>query len=122
MWITPDAIIPEQHVKAWRITRDNITRGGTKALQELEEQSRNGSLVSLIQETILTSNQEIIRNDGDETKIIRQVVDSYRSRLRTALDIYEQSDGVRSPEARKLRLVLEHLARVTYRWLGDANG
>jgi hypothetical protein len=121
-WVTPDEIIPEQHVKAWRITRDNIAREGKQALEGLENQSRNGALVGLIQETITTSNQQIDSMEGDEAKAIKQIVEAYRTRLRIALDIYEQSDRLRSPEARRLRQVLEHLARVTYRWLGDANG
>jgi hypothetical protein len=122
IWVTPDEIIPEQHVNAWRITRDNITRGGEQALADLEEQSRNGSLVGLIQETITNSDQQINNSDGDDAQAIKQIMEAYRIRLRTALDIYEQSDGGRSQEARRLRRVLEHLARVTYRWLGDANG
>ena len=51
---------------------------------------------------------------------MKQIIDAYRVTLRTALDIYEQNRGLRSPEAVKLKLVLEHLARVAYRWLGDA--
>jgi hypothetical protein len=121
-WVTPDEIIPEQHVNAWRITRENISRGGKQALESLEQQSRDSSLVGLIQEIITISNQQIVENVGEDDKAIQQIMESYRSRLRTALDIYEQREGINSPEARQLRRVLEHLARVAYRWLGDANG
>ena len=119
-WVTPDEIIPERHVKAWTITRDNVMRGSPKALESLEEQSRKGALVGLIQETITTSKQQIDNNVGNEEKAMKQIVDDYRGTLRTALDIYEQNRGLRSPQAVKLKLVLEHLARVAYRWLGDA--
>jgi hypothetical protein len=119
-WVTPDEIIPERHVKAWTITRDNVMRGSPKALESLEEQSRKGALVGLIQETITTSKQQIDDNVGKEEKAMKQIVDDYRGKLRIALDIYEQNRGIRSPHAVKLKLVLEHLARVAYRWLGDA--
>ena len=120
-WITSDEIIPEQHIKAWRITRENITRSGEQALTDLEGRSRNIALVGLIQDTIIGSNHYIKSEEGDDAIALRQIVETYRAKLRSALDIYEQSDGTRSPEARRLRSVLEQLARVSYRWLGDAN-
>jgi len=119
-WVTPDEIIPERHVKAWKITRDNVMRGSPKALESLAEQSRKGALVGLIQGTITTSRQQIDDNFGEGDEAMKQIIDAYRVTLRTALDIYEQNRGLRSPEAVKLKLVLEHLARVAYRWLGDA--
>lgn len=119
-WVTPDEIIPERHVRAWTITRDNLMNGSQKALESLEEQSRNGALVGLIQETISKSKQHIDDNVGNEEEVMREIVNSFRGTLRTALDIYEQNRGLQSPQAVKLKLVLEHLGRVAYRWLGDA--
>jgi hypothetical protein len=121
-WLTPDEIIPEKHIKAWRITRDNLARSGKAALEDLEDHSRNLALGGLIQDTIINSHRQINKDDSDDAKAVRQIVESYRSKLRSALDIYEQSDRLHSPEARRLRRVLEHLARVSYRWLGDAHG
>ena len=71
-------------------------------------------------ETISTSKQQIDDNVGNEEKAIKEIVNTYRGTLRTALDIYEQNRGLQSPQAVKLKLVLEHLGRVAYRWLGNA--
>ena len=119
-WVTPDEIIPDRHVKAWSITRDNLMRGSQEALESLEEYSRTGALVSLIQEIITSSNQQINDNIGNEEEALKQILDAYRGILRTALDIYEHNRVIGSPQAVKQKQVLEHLARVTYRWLGDS--
>jgi hypothetical protein len=117
-WVTPDAIIPEQHQTAWRITRENLARGSEAALKQLFEESRVGELMVLVFDVPLGTFRGL--NGKDETQRkdnMLVLVNAYRGKLRAALDSYEREGKAESPEGRKLRAALDHLAHVVYRWL-----
>lgn len=119
-WSTPDEIIPERHQSAWRITRENLARGSDEALETLYEESRLGELLMLLYSVPLEAFRSFDPQDEDrKQENLIQVVHGYRGKLRAALDLYERDGKSDTPGARRLRAVLDHLAHVVYRWIGD---
>ncbi|HJW90510.1 MAG TPA: hypothetical protein VJ436_07700, partial [Anaerolineales bacterium] len=119
-WVTPDEIIPERHQNAWRITNDNLARGSEPALKSLFDESRLAELILLVYDVPLKQFRTLApQADLSAREAMIALVSGYRSRLRSALDLYERDGKGETPEARSLRAVLDHLAHVVFHFLGD---
>lgn len=116
-WETPDEIIPERHLEAWRISIQNFVRGNDRILEGLIEESYLGELSLMVREVPLTKFQEMITKEEARERIIKELALTYRSRLRAAFDLMERDQE--SVEAQRTRQVLEHLARVLYHKIGE---
>jgi hypothetical protein len=119
-WVTPDEIIPERHQSAWRITNENLARGSEPALNSLFDESRLGELTLLVYDVPLNLFRTLAPQANLTTReAMISLVNGYRAKLRSALDLYERDGKGDTPEARSLRAVLDHLAHVVFRFLGD---
>ena len=120
-WKIPDEIIPDQHQTAWRISRENLVRGGPLSLANLVEESRLGELRALVYDVPVGIFRGMDRKiEAQKRDQMLALVHAYRGKLRSALDIYERKGNGDTVEARRLRRTLDHLAHVVYRYLGDA--
>jgi hypothetical protein len=120
-WKIPDEIIPEQHQTAWRISRENLVRGGPVSLANLREESRLGELRVLVYDVPVGISRGMDRKvESRKREYMLALVHAYRGKLRSALDVYEREGNGDTMEARRLRRSLDHLAHVVYRYLGDS--
>jgi hypothetical protein len=120
-WKIPDEIIPEQHQTAWRISRENLVRGGPVSLANLQEESRLGELRVLVYDVPVGISRGMDRKvESRKREYMLALVHAYRGKLRSALDVYEREGNGDTMEARRLRRSLDHLAHVVYRYLGDS--
>jgi hypothetical protein len=120
-WKIPDEIIPEQHQTAWRISRENLTRGNQVSLTNLREESRLSELGVLVYDVPVSLSRGMDRKvEARKRENMLALVHAYRGKLRSALDVYEREGKGDTVEARRLRRGLDHLAHVVYRYLGDS--
>jgi hypothetical protein len=113
-WVTPSEIIPDQHLEAWQISLHNQIIGNEMALQDVQREGRTKELLRLIREIPETAYvlQEAKTVAGEQ--INRELILTYRERLRNAWEIYQNSTRPPQPE---LEAALKHLSRLTARWL-----
>ncbi len=52
-WHTPEEIILEQHIEAWRLTAENLTRSNPRVLDEIRNQARLQTYQRIIQQNFL---------------------------------------------------------------------
>ena len=113
-WVTPDEIIPQRHREAWRMTIENLVRGGETELERIRREAELMEFLRLVQEVPVLAfrqNQELEARDR-----MRQMIIAYHSRLNEVYETLTRED--RLPEVRaRLRNVLVFLSRFTARRL-----
>ena len=115
-WETPDEIIPDRHLEAWRISIQNFVRGNERILKRLSEESRLEELSLMVREVPLSLYREAIGKGTAREDIIKELGIAYRGRIRAAYDLMVRDHE--DKEAQKIREVLEHLAICLYHKVG----
>ncbi len=118
-WTFPSEIIPERHLQAWRISYENLARGSEAALSAITAMSQSEQLVVIVRDTPISIHTGF--NPGEKTrqKHMVDLVNAYRGKLHSALEIYDREDESNSPAARNIRNVWIHLAHIVTRYAGD---
>jgi hypothetical protein len=114
-WVTPSEIIPSQHLEAWQVSLENFYRGNPTALRQVRHASRNQELLRMIREVPVTSFGRLQSDGLEPEEIVRELLLTYREKLRNAWEIHQNSGG--NPPA-DLDISLRHLTRLTHRWAG----
>jgi hypothetical protein len=95
-WRTPPSSIMENHIDAWRLSRENFERGEEQELQRLEEGARLQETMRLLQERLAKFAHAGIAHLQEPVEVIEVLLADYHELLRTALDLF-QRDGQDPP-------------------------
>ena len=114
-WELPDAIVPQRHLEAWKLSRENLLRGSPASMQQVSQESQVAELAHLVEEVPVAtyqSSKELPSKDA-----LRKLLLAYHKVLHEAYENYQRNP---SDPAQKewLRQVLVFLTRFTARWLG----
>lgn len=93
-WKTPSGIIPEQHLEAWRISRENLIRGSQDALKELEYEAGLEQIQRMIQDVPLAAYGELAAKDSKQR--MQALLIAYLQQLVEAKDFMENR-GMKAP-------------------------
>jgi hypothetical protein len=112
-WKTPDEIIPQQHLEAWRLSSENSSAMNT--INSQTEQANIQETIKLVQEIIAEKRYlSTITNDSNE--IIKKLLEKYRGQLKLAWDIYQRE---RTFPPAELREALRHILRLVAYFVGS---
>jgi hypothetical protein len=95
-WVLPPSSIVENHVQAWRLSRENYDRGDEEALQRLEEDARLQESMRLLQERLGKFTQAQEEHQENAPAVIGELLADYHELLRSGLDLF-QRDGEDPP-------------------------
>jgi hypothetical protein len=113
-WVTPSAIVPERHLEAWKLSSESRIRRSGNVLAIVRKEARLKEFLRLINELLMAAynleNQEHLTS----RKYLELAVD-YREKLYSVWKVYQEQNTTPPDE---LICVLQHLNRVTRRWLG----
>ncbi len=112
-WGTPASaqLISENHLEAWRISRENYLRGHPQTLEHLREDARVQELQNLIHRVILLTYQKASDEDLPPETIAQKLMLAYREQVKAAWDISER-EREKSPEAAKVSEALTKALRI----------
>jgi hypothetical protein len=114
-WELPDAIVPQRHLEAWKLSRENLLRSSPASMQQVSQESQVAELARLVDEVPIAtyqSSKELPSRDA-----LRKLLLAYHKVLHEAYESYQRTPG--DPAQREwLRQVLVFLTRFTARWLG----
>lgn len=117
-WKTPNEIVPEKHLEAWRLSRENIERGSMGTMDELRQEAQLQQTLRLIQNIPLARFQQ---NTGREHKdAIQDLLIAYREQLIEAIELLVKSNR---PEPKIVRAAIKHIEAVLgiKHWVGAAS-
>lgn len=86
-WMLPTEIIPEtkvvpeKHLEAWKISRENIFRGSKKSIDELINESSLTRIITLIQDVPVEAYQKAREEQTEYKNSLRALLLSYRQQL-----------------------------------------
>lgn len=95
-WHTPPSSIIQDHVQAWRLSRENIDRGEEEELLRLEEDARHQETMRLLHERLAKFTQAQLEHPEEPDVAVDTLLADYHELLRSALDLY-QRDGQDPP-------------------------
>ncbi|NUQ84118.1 MAG: hypothetical protein HUU11_05330, partial [Anaerolineales bacterium] len=80
-WKTPVDIVPEKHLEAWKISRENLEKGSDKAITKLIEETTIQETVTLIQDVPIGAYNIATRDYIEHNKAMRSLLKSYQQQL-----------------------------------------
>jgi hypothetical protein len=114
-WELPDSIVPQRHLEAWKLSRENLLRSSPAAMQQVNQESQVAELARLVDEVPIAtyqSTKELPSRDA-----LRKLLLAYYKVLHEAYESYQQNPGDPA-QMEWLRKVLVFLTRFTATWLG----
>jgi len=114
-WEMHDAVVPQRHLEAWKLSRENLVRGSPESLDSTKQESLFSELARLVQEVPVHTYSEA--KDQPAVIALRRLILAYHKIIREAYQQY-QNDSDDPAQLEWLRQVLVFLTRFTARWLG----
>jgi hypothetical protein len=117
-WKTPNEIVPEKHLEAWRLSRENLARGNPDELDGIRNESQLQQTLRLVQNIPLARfRQDQAREHKD---IIQDLLIAYREQLIEAIELLVKSNR---PEPQIVLAAIKHIEGVLgiKHWVGAAS-
>lgn len=114
-WKTPIEIVPEKHLEAWKLSRENLGKGSDDALNKFEKETILLKMMSLIQDVPVESYNKVSDTD-DRRSAIRLLLLDYRQQLIEVAELMKANGEAVSPN---LRQAISHIDDILgLRWIG----
>ena len=84
-WKTPSGIIPEQHLKAWRLSKENAKEGSAKNLEKVENKEKIEEMLRQIKKVPLSSANLSGAPNYYRKQALRQMLTDYRALIYTSV-------------------------------------
>ncbi|MFZ5922425.1 MAG: hypothetical protein ACOYY3_15365 [Chloroflexota bacterium] len=84
-WHPPDEVVAEQHLEAWKLNRENVSRGAERAMNGLSNEAFLQEMMRLVHEVPFESLRRARARFQRSNDFVRQVVLDYRELIREAL-------------------------------------
>jgi hypothetical protein len=122
-WETPSQIIPERHLEAWRISRENMLRNSPEALQELRDEATLQETLRLVHD-VLSVYRQYKDSQNSQGKAQRQLLLAYRGQLEDAAakERKKVKDDQDADLLAKLKTAVEHIDRQWAHVINDTSG
>ena len=86
-WKTPIEVVPEKHLEAWKLSRENEIKGSQKTLDALKIETTIQETMILIQEAPIEAYQTATEKyEDDQPKAIRAMLLDYQQQLKKAIE------------------------------------
>jgi len=115
-WKTPSEIVSNKHLEAWRLSRENISRGSNNALDELRKEIQIQQILKLVQNIPLSRFKECSGKEHQE--IIQALLIAYREQLIDTIVLLSKKDRL---VPTSIHSAIKHIERVLgiKHWVGD---
>ncbi len=118
VWKTPSAIIPEKHLEAWRLSRENLARGSLGALSRAKSEARLNNTLKLIQTVPLGRFRENLEKGQTHAHTARDLLIAYREQFLESKDLIHKTD---KPLHEDLDLAVQAIDKaLNLRWIKAA--
>jgi hypothetical protein len=117
-WKTPNEIVPEKHLEAWRLSRENMERGNQSTMDGLRQEAQLQQTLRLVQNIPLARFKQ--NADREHKDIIQELLIAYREQLIEAIELLVKSNR---DEPQIVRAAIKHIEAVLgiKHWVGAAS-
>ncbi len=118
IWNTPNGIVPEKQLEAWKLSRENLVRSSPVALEALHREAQIQQILRLVQNVPL---ERFRQNVGKEHNyIIRELLNAYREQLIDAIELLVKINVPEPPIVRAAIKDIEAVLGIKH-WVGAAS-
>jgi hypothetical protein len=118
IWHTPNEIVPDKHLEAWKMSRENLGRGSPATLKGLHQEAQIQHTLRLVQNVPLERFRQNVGNEHNYT--IRKLLNAYREQLIDATESLVKSNRPEPPIVRAAIKHIEVVLGLTH-WVGPAS-
>jgi len=118
IWRTPNEIVPEKHLEAWRMSRENLGRGSPAALERLKKEAQIQQTLRLVQNVPLARFQQSAGSEHSD--IVRDLLIAYREQLIESIELIVKSNKQEPPIVRAAIKHIEIILGIKH-WVGAAS-
>ncbi|NJC96293.1 MAG: hypothetical protein C3F07_07045 [Anaerolineales bacterium] len=115
-WRTPIEIVPEKHLEAWKISRENIGKGSDKAMEDAKNEATIQEWMSLIQDVPIAAYQNAMENQIGHKNTIQAVILAFRQQLIEAAEFLRANNKIVSPDIVQAIAYIDSM--FGYHWAG----
>lgn len=118
-WKTEISVVPEKHLEAWKLSRENLRRGSESAMDGIKNGATVQEWMVLIQDVPVTAYQTAIKEYSESIKVFKSILNEYRKQLIEAAEFISIKEGS-APEI--IIRAIEHLSDILgykgWHWVG----
>lgn len=85
-WRTPEEIVPEKHLEAWKLSNDNLYRESSEVLEKLETEAILQKTIALIQDVPIAAQIKATEEEKEQKKAMRTLLIAYQQQLLEAAE------------------------------------
>jgi hypothetical protein len=118
-WKPPNEIILEKHIEAWRISLENLGRGGENAIKALSQDTKMQKKILLIRDVPLARHHKAREDKKDRDFIFKDLLFAYREQLVKTKELLEESER---PVPEEISYAINYLdSALNYIWVGKGD-
>jgi hypothetical protein len=85
-WKTPEVIVPEKHLEAWKLSNDNLYRESPEVLDKIESDAILQKTMILIQDVPIAAHLKATTEEKESKKAMRALLLAYHQQLMEAAE------------------------------------
>jgi hypothetical protein len=85
-WKTPEVIVPEKHLEAWKLSNDNLYRESPEVMDKIESDAILQKTIMLIQDVPIAAHFKATTDEKEPKKAMRTLLLAYHQQLMEAAE------------------------------------
>ena len=121
VWKTPPdiGVVTDKHFEAWEISRENLSKGSSGAMQELTEEAFIQETMALIQDTPISAYQTATGTYTEHDNAIKFILEKYRQQLIEAAEfVRAKGEDVSQEIISAIENLSKALGYADWHWVG----
>jgi len=91
-WKTPDILITDRHLEAWKLSAENAVRGDDGAIEGVRREAFQGKTIQIIQEVPLQRYHENLRASRPHLEAVKRLLVSYLEQMTETRELLIKKD------------------------------
>lgn len=116
-WKTPVEVVPEKHLEAWKLSRENLAKGSEGAIRKLTDETIIQETITLIQEVPVEAYQTATEKYSEHSKAMWSVLLNYQQQLKKALE-FINAKAMITPEDKAKTDIIEQAIKNIFTTFG----
>ncbi|HEY5730673.1 MAG TPA: hypothetical protein VIS72_11515, partial [Anaerolineales bacterium] len=112
-WKTPVDVVPEKHLEAWKISRENLAKGSEKATIDLTNETIIQETMLLIQDVPIGAYQTATEEHIEHKNAMRAMLKSYQQQLINARDFINAKAKITPEEKASADMIQKAIDNIT---------
>jgi hypothetical protein len=112
-WKTPDVVINEKHLEAWKLSAENATRDDERAIEGVRREAFQGKTIQIIQEVPLQRYYENLKANRPHPEAVKRLLASYLEQMTETYELLVKKDHLEDRDLiQNLSQAIQHLRKL----------